>query len=133
MLSEIEEYEVQIALEIISDNFNPHEIANQIKEKPDKISRKGERDPIRIVPKQNIVTYRSRASYKNSDLNEHWNFLKDKIFSKIDILKIVSLHSKILITIIVKKTDRFPALEFENDFLEFCYKIGATIEVDTYE
>jgi Domain of unknown function (DUF4279) len=133
MTFEITEYEVQIALDITSKTIPAIEIASKIGGRPDKIAQMGERDPVRVIPKMNIVAYRSSATSKKSDLVEHWGNLKARLSEKSNVLKEISKSANILITIIVKQEDRFPALELENDFLEFAYKSGASIQVDTYE
>ncbi len=127
------DFNVQISLGIFSFPDSPEDIVNLIGVKAYSARQKGCKDPVKVIPRQNLVTYRSQASEWASPFEEHWDDFKSKLWEKQDIIAQISKRSFIRLSIIVELTDTFPPLVFSREFSEFIFYIGATFQVSAYD
>ena len=127
------EYNVQIVLDIFCDSLNVEAVASSLPVQPDHISKKGSRNPKLVIPRNDILSFSSKASKWASDLEEHWKSISEMASANKDRFSELSQDAEIKITVVVDHKGRFPSLYMPKEFVQFAGNIGAIIDVDVYE
>ncbi len=126
-------YELQIVLDIMSFPDEPADIVRLIGVIPHRAAKQGEKDPDKVIPRKNIVSYRSNAAQFNSPIEDHLNDFMNKFSGKESIIKEISDRAKVLITILVKPKEEFPVLFLSRELIKFAHDINVEIDISVYD
>jgi len=119
---------VFISFTLWKTEMAPKEITKQIDIIPDTELLKGERNAERILPRQNIWSFRSTVSSNN--ISDHWRELEFKLNPAKDKIKYITINGTAKITIVVTTQGYIPDIIIPFKMSEFMGYIDGIIDVD---
>ncbi|URL59851.1 DUF4279 domain-containing protein [Luteibacter flocculans] len=119
-----------ISLSLGNTTTPPREISAATGIEPSTALLKGERDPVRVLPRSNLWSIESMKSPQGS-LEACWQELEHKLLPRTDIFRHFAAEGSAVLTIAIQGMDgRIPSIMIPPSMSLFAGTIGAVIDID---
>jgi hypothetical protein len=119
---------VKVCFELLGTELSPREISQRTGITPSVELGRGERNPARDLPRQNIWALESQL--ESHEVAEHWQELLPALDSARDTIKEIAKRGTAKFTIVVDSQHRLPSIIIPSSMSEFAGFVNAVIDID---